>query len=67
MWPNEQINGISFCGALMNGENRAGFFTWRGGGIAHARVRPHTHASNNPDHASVSPGWTGINAFSEYR
>lgn len=26
MWPNEQINGISFCGALMNGENHVSFF-----------------------------------------
>lgn len=26
MWPNEQINGISFCGALMNGGNRVFFF-----------------------------------------
>lgn len=32
MWPNEQINGISFCGALMNGENRAVFFSHVGEG-----------------------------------
>lgn len=36
MWPNEQINGISFCGALMNGENHAIFFFQHGG-------RKHTH------------------------
>lgn len=36
MWPNEQINGISFCGALMNGEKRAAFFHMAvvvGGGV----------------------------------
>lgn len=30
MWPNEQINGISFCGALMNGENHTIFLTQGG-------------------------------------
>lgn len=45
MWPNEQINGISFCGALMNGENHAIFFFlrrvggWRG---THAHTLSHT-------------------------
>lgn len=37
MWPNEQINGISFCGALMNGEKRAAFFHMAVGGD-HARL-----------------------------
>lgn len=41
MWPNEQINGISFCGALMNGEKRAAFFHMAGGrgGITRAYTR----------------------------
>lgn len=37
MWPNEQINGISFCGVLMNGENHAIFLRQGGEHI-------HTHA-----------------------
>lgn len=37
MWPNEQINGISFCGALMNGEIHA-IFSNTGG------EHTHTHA-----------------------
>lgn len=60
MWPNEQINGISFCGALMNGENHAIFFFINTGG----RTRTHTQtvslsATNdlyiNKSRASVFP------------
>lgn len=54
MWPNEQINGISFCGALMNGENVLlffFFFTWRGGGgwVVVAGGGDHAHGTNNGD------------------
>ena len=42
MWPNEQINGISFCGALMNGENHAIFF-FQHGGRKHTHAHTHTH------------------------
>lgn len=42
MWPNEQINGISFCGALMNGENHVFFFVTQGGEQTHT----HTHADD---------------------
>lgn len=43
MWPNEQINGISFCGALMNGETRAGFFGEGGFHMAGRGNRARTH------------------------
>ena len=45
MWPNEQINGISFCGALMNGENHAIFFFFfnTGGENTHTHTHKHTH------------------------
>ena len=67
MWPNEQINGISFCGALMNGENHAIFyFFFQHGGRKHTHTHPQTHtqsvslsASNdsyiNNSCASISP------------
>lgn len=44
MWPNEQINGISFCGALMNGENHAIFFLRRVGGCRGTHTHTLTHA-----------------------
>lgn len=66
MWPNEQINGISFCGALMNGEKRAAFFHMAvGGGGGGSRAL--TRASNEPAGASAARRWSGINAFCEYR
>lgn len=81
MWPNEQINGISFCGALMNGENHATFFFKTGGGLeGHAHTLSHTQtvrlAASNDSYINNSrayfffppalPGWTGINGVSEY-
>lgn len=41
MWPNEQIKGISFCGALMNGENHVFFvvfFLTQGGEQTHTQM-----------------------------
>lgn len=41
MWPNEQINGISFCGALMNGGNHVFFSTEAGRGLGGRGVQTH--------------------------
>lgn len=65
MWPNEQINRISFCGALMNGEKMCVCVCFQRRG-EHTHSQKSLSASNNMyiNNSSISLCWTGINAVS---